>query len=63
MLITPSGERVNIFFGATVQSVISKEFFFYEKTEKHKITIGSPRFVQSLLNIRGFTLEPITIVF
>ena len=26
MLITPSGERVNIFFGATVQSVISKEF-------------------------------------
>lgn len=55
MLITPSGERVNIFFGTTVQSVISQEIFFYEKTEKHKLTIGSPHCVQNLLNIRAFT--------
>lgn len=58
MLITPSGERVNVLFGTTMQSVISQEIFFYEKTEKHKLTIGSPHFVQNLLNIRAFTLEP-----
>lgn len=32
-----------------------RNFFFYEKIEKLKLTIGSPRFVQNLRNIRAFT--------
>lgn len=37
MLITPSGERVNIFFGTTVQSVISQEIFFLREDRKTQI--------------------------
>lgn len=41
MVITPSGERVNMFFGTTVQSVISQKGFLREdrKTQiNHRVS-------------------------